>query len=505
VVFGSLMVVFTTVTSTGLFSLQITDVERDTTLNIVRTFDATGSDLNSVDATPVLLVSSILSGNLTATYPVYTNQQFAVEWISSPASSTDGENTVWQSLVEEVTDCIIDSITSLTGLAHAFSADMTCIPGSTVNSSVTAQKDFWHVLIDVTDGKCATGLITLAMVKRDYGKHTQTFTIGKAILQNCSDVDRPSLFMVFAQVEATADVSLRDSTIKTPADRPLSGVSINTIVVVCTPDHKVRKAMVTTKTYGTLQKVEERPGSGNLTLSNWDLWSAVNRSVVAAGPAFLKGPAAHGSQVGNASYDSFFGVMMSTRTRPPTEYLDPSILTHDVQRLFSAIANQIAVRYLTKDSDATTAGVYKATMSRVLLLNVSLRVVEAGIVIVIVCACLMIFYSPWAPHSAAGDSTSILAVILARSSRLKALLNGNGSKSYELLKEGLSKSTFSCMLCHESTEDDILQAYNTNSSSAIDACESDHCYWRPLVLTGLVKTSIIVMPLAIITSLEVAY
>jgi hypothetical protein len=61
------------------------------------------------------------------------------------------------------------------------------------------------------------------------------------------------------------------------------------------------------------------------------------------------------------------------------------------------------------------------------------------------------------------------------------------------------------MLCHESTEDDILQAYNTNSSSAIDACESDHCYWRPLVLTGLVKTSIIVMPLAIITSLEVAY
>jgi hypothetical protein len=191
VVFGSLMVVFTTVTSTGLFSLQITDVERDTTLNIVRTFDATGSDLNSVDATPVLLVSSILSGNLTATYPVYTNQQFAVEWISSPASSTDGENTVWQSLVEEVTDCIIDSITSLTGLAHAFSADMTCIPGSTVNSSVTAQKDFWHVLIDVTDGKCATGLITLAMVKRDSGKHTQTFTIGKAILQNCSDVDRP--------------------------------------------------------------------------------------------------------------------------------------------------------------------------------------------------------------------------------------------------------------------------------------------------------------------------
>jgi hypothetical protein len=154
--------------------------------------------------------------------------------------------------------------------------------------------------------------------------------------------------------------------------------------------------MVTTNAYGSLQKVEERPGLGNLTISNWDLWSAVNRSLVAAGPVFLEGSAAHDSQAGDSSYGSFFGVMISTLTRQPIEYLDPSTLTHDIQRLFSAIASQIAVSYLTKSSGATTAGMYRATMSRVLLLNVSLRVVEAGIAIVIVCACLMIVYSPWA-------------------------------------------------------------------------------------------------------------
>jgi hypothetical protein len=98
-VFGSLMVVFTTVTSTGLFSLQITEIERDTTLNVSRTFDATGSDLSSVDGTPVLLVSSIFSANLSMGYPWYTNEQYAVEWISSSAFSAVGENTSWQSLV----------------------------------------------------------------------------------------------------------------------------------------------------------------------------------------------------------------------------------------------------------------------------------------------------------------------------------------------------------------------------------------------------------------------
>jgi hypothetical protein len=407
--------------------------------------------------------------------------------------------------VEKVTNCVTESTTSLTGLVHAFSADMMCVPGSTVNSSVTTEEDFWHVLIDVTDERCATGLITLAMVQRDSQKYTQAFTIGKTILQECSDVAQPSLFMVFAQVETTADAIPQDSNIKTPLDRPLTQVSINTTVVVCTPEYKVQKALVTTDAYGALQKVEEQPGSVNLTVSNWDLWSAVNRSVIAAESVFLEGPAAHDSRVGGSSYDSFFGVIMSTWTRQPLEYLDPGTLTHDIQRLFSSVANQIASSHLATDSDATTAGAYKATRNRVLLLNESLRAVEAGIAITIVCACLMIVYSPWTLYSAAGDSTSMLAVILARSGRLKASLVGNGSKSYEVSKQGLSTSTFSCMHCHNSTEDDILQAYNTDNSSAIDASEDDPEYWRPLALTKLIKAIIIVMPLALIASLEVTY
>jgi hypothetical protein len=76
---GSLMIMFTTVTSTGLFTPQLTEVETNATLSISRSFNATNVDLGSVDALPVLLVSSILSGNLSVGYPPGTDEQFAVE------------------------------------------------------------------------------------------------------------------------------------------------------------------------------------------------------------------------------------------------------------------------------------------------------------------------------------------------------------------------------------------------------------------------------------------
>lgn len=37
--------------------------------------------------------------------------------------------------------------------------------GSMVNSSVTATEDFWHILVDMTDGSYATGLEKLAQVQ----------------------------------------------------------------------------------------------------------------------------------------------------------------------------------------------------------------------------------------------------------------------------------------------------------------------------------------------------
>jgi hypothetical protein len=167
-----------------------------------------------------------------------------------------------------------------------------------------------------------------------------------------------------------------------------------------------------------LSEIKIQPESRNLTISGWDLWSAVNDFLIAAEPVFLRGSIARNLGGGNIIPDELFSVMFSTWARPPPEYLDYEILANDTRRLFKAVANQIAARHFGRDLASTTAGAYRATQNRVMLLSVSLRVVEAGIMILIICAVLMVAYTVWVPYFRAGDNTAMLAVVLARSDRL---------------------------------------------------------------------------------------
>jgi len=354
----------------------------------------------------------------------------------------------------------------------------------------------------VTDGSCATGLQQLAQVQRasqDGETQTQALTVGRSVLQQCPDESK--LFVVAAQIQATAVEVFGNETVETTTDWNVSSFSINHNVLVCTPGYKVQKALVTTNSQGALSDVELRPELRNLTISQGDLASAVNISLVAASPAILVGPMAHDLRIGGSSYDEFFGVMISTWTRSPIEYLDPAILSNDTQRLFKAVGNQIAARHFTRDTASTTAGSYRATQSRIVLLNLSLRVVEAGIVTVIVCALLMIAYLPWVPRARAGDGTAILAAVLARSGRLKISLKGSGIKSDKHMTQSLADQTFACM-DQISVDDDLLQAYSSSNSAKIVISADGCCFWRPLPLTKPMKAIILVIPLAIIASLE---
>lgn len=81
-VIGSLMVIATTVASTGLFSLQSTEIQRGIPMTRYPSFNTASLDLSSIDARPVLIVSSILSGNLSIAYPANTNEQFVVGSLS---------------------------------------------------------------------------------------------------------------------------------------------------------------------------------------------------------------------------------------------------------------------------------------------------------------------------------------------------------------------------------------------------------------------------------------
>jgi hypothetical protein len=408
-----------------------------------------------------------------------------------------------------ITNSSAGSITSLTGFVDAFSANMTCVPGSTLNSSVTADEDFWYVLVDVTDGSCATGLVTLTDVERNnYGDETtqtQALAVGKAILQQCSNTVQPTLFVVFAQAKATADEVFGNETVETTTDWTVASFSIDTTVIVCTPSYKVQKALVTTTPQGAfLGDIETKSESRNLSMSGWDLWSAVNHSLLSAGPAFLEGPIAHDLRIGGFLYDELFGVMISTWSRAPTEYLDPNTLINDTQRLFKAVAAQIAERYLRENSSNNATGAYRATQSRIVLPLTSLRVLEGGLTLIILYAFLMVAYSPWVLCSGAGDNTAILAVVLTRSDRLRTFLKGSSIRAHDHTLQRLSKQNFACM-DHYPAGTDLLQVYSSSSTHEFDTPTGDNSFWIPPALSARMKVVTLMIPLAVIASLEVTY
>jgi hypothetical protein len=83
---GSLTIILITVFSTGLFVVQSTLIDRTTKISVLTTFDGTKFNASAVDSFPVLVASSILSGNLSIDYPSDTNIDYAVDAFSVQAT-----------------------------------------------------------------------------------------------------------------------------------------------------------------------------------------------------------------------------------------------------------------------------------------------------------------------------------------------------------------------------------------------------------------------------------
>lgn len=89
-VIGSQLIILVTVISTSLFVLESTTVQQKKVPMTVRRFDASNFNASLVDALPVLAVSSIMSGNISVTYPSHTNEFIAIEPFA-PVQNVSGE------------------------------------------------------------------------------------------------------------------------------------------------------------------------------------------------------------------------------------------------------------------------------------------------------------------------------------------------------------------------------------------------------------------------------
>jgi hypothetical protein len=380
---------------------------------------------------------------------------------------------------------------SRSGLVETFHADLACEIGLVNSILVNPFESYLSIIADMSDGDCATGPIEIARTEK-YHHSTEIrslMPIGEVTFKQCQDESQPKLFVFFGQLDAMVSFASDNLTV----------YAFNSTVLVCTPDHTLQEAFVTTDSAGALIDVGIVNTSDEITTSPWDFWSAFNMSLHIAEPTFVEGYD-HG-QMGY-TYDAFFAALSASRSRQPVEYLNPDTLMQDSRRLYSTTAGQIANRFMRAHSTRTATGSYKTTRSRVILKVITVRIIEAGLMTMIICACLMTGFSPHLSASTTGTTLASLAAVLQRNDGLKPRLHGSGKESLDRIKVKLSGQSFSLNGNPNTLHLRASEATLLTSSTSVAEITT---WWRPAVFSIYMKIALLILPLAVIACLEATF
>jgi hypothetical protein len=355
------------------------------------------------------------------------------------------------------------------------------------------------VTADIVDIDCTTGPTTLVETYiYDGGAETIT-PLGGVVFKQCPDNRQPKLFIFYGQMDASAPFI-------NSQNRNLTVHSFDPTVLVCTPNHTLQEALVTTDPLGALIGVELQKTSEKIDTSPWDFWSAFNISLQAASPTFLVGPDQFSRSVTSPyyAYDAFFAAILASFSRQPAEYLNPDTLLQDSRRLYTTTAGQIANRYMRADSMRAAPGSYQTSQLRVILRDTAFRIIEAGLAMLIISACLILIFSPFL--STSSITLASLAVKVHRSGQLKSQLCRSGKKPLEQLKISLEGQSFSSNN-RESERSNSVQVHKpkitlpTSSTSIAEIVT----WWRPVAFSVYMKIIVLTLPLIIVACLETTY
>jgi hypothetical protein len=392
---------------------------------------------------------------------------------------------------------LVDPHASISGYVETFHADLNCTVGHVNRTDVSNNPYNWEIEADVGDDGCSTGLTLIAEPQMKNDGARSLIQIGKVISKQCPGDSQTRIFVFFAQVDADAPPN------RTTA-RLVTVYSFNSTVLVCTPKHTLQTALVTKDSAGALIDVVVQKTLDRFVTSPQDLWSAFGISLQAASPTFSQGPskASHDEVHNNYAYDSFFAGILASWSRNPAEYLDPDILMQDLRRLYTATASQIVNRFLRANSTIIAPGSYKTTRPRVILRDIALRFTETGLVVLIVCACLVLIYSPCSLASSATVTLASLAMTMYGSSRLKSQLCGDGKLPLDHIRDSLLGQSFS----YNGNSNLIRpQGPRATISASTTSATGVTTWWRPAAFSIYLKIALLALPLVIVACLEASY
>jgi len=392
-----------------------------------------------------------------------------------------------------ITSLDLDPDASISGNVELFRADLDCNVGRANLTSLTFGTWTWKIEVDMTDNDCATGSTTIASPSVDH-KAINILPIGKVIFKQCPGDNEPKLFVFYGQINASIPSTAFQYENLTYSESNGVVHSFDSAVLVCTPNHALQEALVTTDSAGALIDIGVPKTLNRTITSPWDLWSAFNTSLSAAAHDFLGNPT--NNPRGGDLYDDFISALNEIWSRRPAEYTDYETLLRDSRRLYAATANQIASRFLRVDSTRLAPGSYKKTRLRVTLKDTAFRIVEAGLVLLIMCTCLVSSCSPCPPSPSTSATLASLAVMMHKTGQLRSRKRDSGQSFPSLVGDSPSGQS-SALTGYESGRSDSTRLDDSETPAT-----SIVTWWIPLAFSTHMKLVILTLPLAIVACLE---
>ncbi|KAI2818566.1 hypothetical protein CBS115989_5050 [Aspergillus niger] len=486
-VLGTLLIKLITVVSTGLFMLQnvyMKDVP--TTLMTQASFDAAGFNGSKVDGTAAMVVAGAWWLNLP--YPLGSTDRYAFQ----PFTTSDKK---------------LGADAVISGTVDMFSADLECDVGTVANwtsGCSTQMCEYDELNMTLSTPSCSKYPFTSFQRSSSSvgGYYADVFTA------TCTDTDTANGLNDTRLIFAAAHWS--DNSTKIQA-------------LVCSPTFRISQGSVSLL-YGnqSVTSIQSYTNiSGNSTIPGFEgielgtgLVSSLSLAEDTLDTLNYVDTTTHSLTTyqynlsnPNSTYPSAF-YLVANLTSPHTmpDLLNASILERVSRPTFNAMAAQIARQYLLSSADGNFAGTYSAHTQRVVVRELSVRIMEATLAVLIILTAALWICRPNRCTSRDPGTIAGLASILSRSPKVSERLTG--CKNAQDLATNLADGRFYTRV----TDNDGWRTFGieedqkaTEASRPGASSAGPLIWWRPISVTVWWWIISIVLPVLIIAGLEASY
>ncbi|KAB8213305.1 hypothetical protein BDV33DRAFT_69402 [Aspergillus novoparasiticus] len=478
-VLGTLLLKLLTVASTGLFMLQNVHVSNvHTTLTTEATFSGTGYNSTNVDSNAALIVVGNKFLNLP--YPAGTTDKYAF----GPFHGSDTPS---------------DSNTILSGTVDTFSTDLSCKVATVKNwtqGCETQHCEQTQFNLTLSTPECSQ--YQFNAFKRSTsavgGWHANVFLERCASSNDDTNTDR----VIFAAAHWLNDSAQVQS-------------------LVCEPTYTISPALVSL--FKSNQSVTEINSTDKADTSNYtipgvtavDIVSGLLSSLTIADSSLgtlielNDGLVANLADPNNSYLDSFYRIATVSSADNLEPLLDAANLEAISRPVYNAITAQVARQYLMTSANKPFSGVYSATTEKLLVRELSVRLMEAAVALLVLVAGAMCVWRPAKCTPRDPGTISGMATILARSPDLSNRLSG--IKNRKDLKSSLAGGLFAS----ENASIDgqrsftIITKHDAKEDLRVAEASSQISWWKPLAMSLGWRILTLAVPLLVIAGLETTY